>query len=116
MREVTHGNGVSDEHASLFKLIIYIERFGYSLDSFWRRLTDLYEVERVENGQPVGRSLFRWREADDSFEQLAEPEQWGRDRAGLAQRAALISQLAAGGQTSDAELAAALAEYRSGRG
>ena len=116
MREVTYGNGVSDERASVLKLILYIERFGSSLNSYWRRLTDVYEVERVENGQPVGRSLFRWREADDSFEQLAEPEQWGRDRAGLAQRAALISQLAAGGQTSDAELAAALAEYRSGRG
>jgi len=116
MQEVTYGNGVSDAHASIFKLVLYIERFGYSLDTFWRRVTDLYEVECVEDGRPVGRSLFRWRERDDSFEQLAEPKQWGHDRAGLAQRAALISHLAASGQTSAAEVAAAVAEYGSVQG
>jgi hypothetical protein len=116
MQEVTFGNGVSDDHASVFKLVMYIERFGYGLDGFWRRVTDLYEVERVENGRPVGRSLFRWREADDSFAQLAEPQQWGHDRAALAQRAALISHLATSGQTSAAELAAAVAEYRASVG
>jgi hypothetical protein len=116
MREVTHGNGVSDAHASAFKLVMYIERFGYGLDSFWRRVTDLYEVDRVENGLPVGRSLFRWQESDDSFEQLAEPQQWGLDRDDLRQRAAIISHLADNGLTSAAEVGAAIAEYRSARG
>jgi hypothetical protein len=116
VREVTHGNGVSDAHASTFKLVMYIERFGYGLDGYWRRVTDLYEVESVEEGRPVGRSLFRWREADDRFEQLAEPRQWGSDRADLQQRAGIVSHLATSGQTSPAEVAAALAEYRSSRG
>jgi hypothetical protein len=116
MQEVTYGNGVNDAHASTFKLVMYIERFGYNLDSFWRRVTDLYEVDRVENGRPVGRSLFRWREAGDSFEQLAEPQQWGLDRDDLAQRAAVVSHLVRSGQTSAAEVAAAVSEYRSGRG
>jgi hypothetical protein len=115
VHEVTHGNGVSDEHASTFKLVMYIERFGYGLDDFWRRVTDLYEVERVENGRPVGQSLFRWRETEDRFEQLAEPRQWAHDRDDLAQRASIVSHLAASGQTSEAEVAAAVAEYRSGR-
>lgn len=116
VREVTHGNGVSDAHASTFKLVMYIERFGYGLDSFWRRVTDLFEVERVEDGRPVGRSLFRWRESEDAFEQLDEPRQWGLDRRDLAQRAGLIAHLADSGRTSAAEVAAALAEYRSSRG
>jgi hypothetical protein len=29
MLEVTEGNGISDERASTFKLVMYIERFGY---------------------------------------------------------------------------------------
>jgi hypothetical protein len=115
MREVTHGNGVSDAHASAFKLIMYIERFGYGLDSFWRRVTDLYEVDRVENGLPVGRSLFRWRETDDSFEQLAEPQQWGLDRVDLQTRAAILDHLSQHGLTSPAEVAAAVAEYLASR-
>jgi hypothetical protein len=115
VQEVTYGNGVSDAHASIFKLVIYIERFGYSLDSFWRRVTDLYEVDRVENGRPVGRSLFRWREAGDSFEQHAEPRQWGHDRDDMAQRSAIISHLVATGRTSAEDVAAAVAEYRSSR-
>jgi hypothetical protein len=115
IHEVTHGNGVSDAHASTFKLVMYIERFGQSFDAFWRRVTDLYEVERVEGGRPVGRSLFRWRESNDSFEQLAEPQQWGQDRTDLAQRAAIMSHLADRDQTSATEVAAAVAEYRSAR-
>ncbi|HWC29635.1 MAG TPA: hypothetical protein VG845_06085 [Dehalococcoidia bacterium] len=111
--EVTQGNGVSDEHASTFKLVMYIERFGYGLQDFWRRVTDLYEVDEVRDGRPHGRSLFRWRQSDDTFEQLAEPRQWGADGADLAQRASIIRRLAEQGQSSTAEVAAAVAEYRS---
>ncbi len=115
VQEVTRGNGVSDAHASVFKLVMYIERFGDSHDTFWRRVTDLYEVERVENGRPVGRSLFRWHKAADRFEQLDAPRQWGRDQADLAQRGGIVSHLASSGQTSAEEMAAAVAEYRSSR-
>ena len=116
MLEVTHGNGVSDEQASTFKLVMYIERFGYGFQTLWRRVTDLYEVDGVEHGRPVGRSLFRWLEADDSFEQVAEPRQWGLDRRDLSVRAGLIARLAENDQTSVGEVAAAVAEYRSSRG
>jgi hypothetical protein len=115
MLEVTQGNGISDEHASTFKLVMYIERFGYGLRDFWRRVTDLYEVEDVKDGRPRGRSLFRWRETDDAFEQVAEPQQWGRDRADLAQRAGIIAMLAQREQTTPAEVAAAVGEYRSAK-
>jgi hypothetical protein len=115
VQEVTHGNGVSDAHASTFKLVMYIKRLGRTPDSYWRRVTDLYEVEGVEDGRPVGHSLFRWRESDDSFEQLTEPKQWGQDRTDLGQRSEIVAYLAASGQISAAEVAAAVAEYRSSR-
>ncbi len=113
MLEVTQGNGVSDEHASTFKLVIYIERFGYNPQSFWRRVTDLFEVDEVKDGRVRGRSLFRWREAGGAFEQMAEPQQWGLDRADLVQRARIIAVLAEREQASAAEVAAAVGEYRS---
>jgi hypothetical protein len=115
MLEVTDGNGISDEHASTFKLVMYIERFGYGYQDFWRRVTDLYEVDEVKDGRPRGRSLFRWREAGDTFEQLAEPQQWGRDRADLAQRASIIAVLAQRDLTGPGDVAAAVGEYRSAR-
>ncbi len=113
MQEVTRGNGVPDGHASEFKLVMYIERFGETEATFWRRVTDLYEVDRVENGLPVGRSLFRWQDADDRFERLAEPMQWGRDRADLARRSAIMAELANTGRISTSDVAAAVARYRS---
>jgi hypothetical protein len=113
--EVTRGNGVRDEHASVFKLVLYIERFGNGYTSFWRRITDLYEVFSVRDGRPAGQSLFRWRPADDSFEKLAMPSQWGADGEDLAARAEVIEFLAKSGRTSTAEVAAAVAEYRSTR-
>jgi hypothetical protein len=110
--EVTRGNGVSDDHASVFKLVLYIERFGTSLDNFWRRITDLYEVREVRDGRPAGQSLFRWREDGDRFEKLAEPLQFGGDREVMAHRAALIDGLARDGSSSSAEVAQAIEGFR----
>jgi hypothetical protein len=111
--DVVVGNGVTDEQASTFKLVLYIERFGYGYDSFWRRLTDLYEVHKVENGRPVGQSLFRWDRDADRFEKLSDPHQFGRDPEELARRAAIIQRLVDQGRTSKEDVEAALAEYRS---
>lgn len=110
--EVTQGNGVSDEHASVFKLVLYIERFGTGLNNYWRRITDLYEVHEVRGGRPVGQSLFQWRADSDHFEQLAEPSQFGLDRADLAQRTELIRGLVESGRSSYDDVKAALAEFR----
>jgi hypothetical protein len=110
--EVTQGNGVSDEHASVFKLVIYVERFGTGLSNFWRRITDLYEVHEVRGGRPVGQSLFRWRADGDRFEQLAEPSKFGLDRGDLAQRASLVDDLARSGRSSFEEVESAIAEFR----
>lgn len=110
--EVTIGNRVPDDHASTFKLVIYIERFGTGLDNFWRRVTDLYEVERIEDGRPVGHSLFRWQADGDKFVAQTPPRQFGRDATDLARRANLIAELSATDRTSEQDVAAALQNYR----
>jgi hypothetical protein len=115
MHEVTHGNGVSDERAAQLGLVLYIEMFGYWQDpGVRRRLVDLYELHSVERGEPVGRSLFRWRRTDDSFEQLAEPRRFGRDPSDLRERARIIEGLAASGHTTTPHLEEAIAGYRAG--
>jgi hypothetical protein len=109
--EVSHGNGVPDEHVSAFKLVLYIERFG-GYGNFWRRLSDLYELQSVENGRPVGRSLFRWQPDSDRFEQLDEPAQWGADRAALKRRADVFVTLAKENRTSSADVRSAIEAFR----
>jgi hypothetical protein len=112
--EVTRGNGVSDEQASVFKLVIYIERFGTNPANYWRRITDLYEVHEVRGGRPMGQSLFQWRADRDRFEKLSEPSQFGLDRAGLAHRASVIEDLAQTGKSSPDEVESAVTTYRNG--
>src|SRR5205085_1024336 len=57
---VTQHNGISDEQASVFKLVLYIEMYRMRDGGIARRLVDVYEVDKVEHGAPVGRSLFAW--------------------------------------------------------
>jgi len=63
-------NGVSDEAASCLNLVLHLSRFGDDPASFWRRLAEVSEVEGVSDGRPKARILFRWRENDDSFEEI----------------------------------------------
>jgi hypothetical protein len=110
---LTAGNGVSDDHVATFKLVLYIERFGSGYDGYWRRVTDFYELHKVEDGRPIGHSLFRWLREEDRFEKIMDPHQWAHDRADLAQRTELLQKLALGGRTSSAEVTEAVAAYRS---
>jgi hypothetical protein len=112
LREVTEGNGVSDEQASVFKLVIYIERFGTSMTNFWRRIAEVYELHKIENGQPIGHPLFRWQHGSDSFEKLSDPHQFGRDSGDLERRASLIEGLAREDRTSVEDVRAAVERYR----
>ena len=109
IRAVTEGNGVSDELASAFDLVLYIERFGEDDASYWRRLAHLYELDRVENGAPQGRTLFRWREDGDRFEAVETPRSFPSEQIG--ERAAVIAELATSGRTSEADVAKAAAAF-----
>ena len=105
-------NGVRDEDASRVKLVLYVERYGTNLSNFWRRLVELYELHKVENGRPIGHPLYRWQEDTDTFEKLSDPHQFGRDRDDLARRGDLISRLAAEDRTSAEDVAAAVVAFR----
>ncbi len=120
IRVVTEDNGVSDELASAFDLVLYIERFGGPRSgeersgendaSYWRRLAHLYELDLVENGAPQGRTLFRWLEDGDQFEAVETPRSFSSER--LGERAAVIAELAASGRTSESDVAEAVATFR----
>jgi hypothetical protein len=114
VRIVAVDNEVGDALTAAFKLVLYIERLGEDEASWQRRVADLYELHGVENGQPIGHSLFRWHADGDRFEKLSDPHQFGRDRAELARRADLIALLAAEGRTAPAEVDDAVAAYRKG--
>ena len=112
IRAVTEGNGVSDELASAFDLVLYIERFGDDDASYWRRLAHLYELDRVENGAPRGRTLFRWLEDGDRFEAVETPRSFSSEQ--ISERATIIAELAASGRTSESDVAEAVAAFRAG--
>jgi len=112
IRQITEGNGISDEQAATIGLVLYIEMFGASFASVTRRLVDVYEVYTIEDGGPVGESLFRWRRDGDRFEKMSEPRAFGRDRDDLDRRAAVIARLASSGRTAPADIAGAVAVFR----
>ena len=114
VRIVAVESGVGDELTAAFKLVLYIERLGEEATGYWRRLAELYELRGVEDGRPVSQTLFRWHADGDRFEQLAEPQQFGHDRADLARRAEIIAGLAAAGRTSPEDVASVVAAYRTG--
>ena len=111
IRVVTEDNGVSDELASAFDLVLYIERYGEDDASYWRRLAHIYELDRVENGAPQGRTLFRWLEDGDRFEAVETPRSFSSER--LGERATVIAELANSGRTSESDVAEAVAAFRS---
>ncbi len=111
---VCEGSRVSDEDASRFDLVLYIERFGEDEGTFWRRLKDVYELDRVVNGSPEGRTLYRWIDTDDRFEVGEPPRHVAADKALVKQRAAALQELAGQGATSADAVARLVAEHGSG--
>ncbi|MCL0055017.1 hypothetical protein M1N56_04000 [Dehalococcoidia bacterium] len=97
---ICQANGVPDEDASNLTYMVYIERMGDAEDSFWRRISQVQEVERVVGGRPQGRLLFRWSEKNDSFEQVEEPRLLGINRSRLRERACRITELVTSGRAS----------------
>jgi len=98
--KICSGNGVSDEDASVIQYMVYIERHGKSEEDFWRRISAVWEVEKVVDGVPVARLLHRWNEDTDTFEVVNRPQLLDADRALLQARAGRIRSLVEMGQTS----------------
>ncbi|MBI2936070.1 MAG: hypothetical protein HYY31_04605 [Chloroflexi bacterium] len=102
--DICQGNGVSDEAASRVHLLLYIRRFGAGVRTFWRRLAEVHEIDRVKNGRPQARLLHRWVAEDDRFETVEAPRAFGTNAADLARRASLLRELAGAGRTAQANV------------
>jgi hypothetical protein len=98
---ITGEIGVTDEDASRIKLVVYIE----VVDGGVRRVSEVYELDGVAQGKPVGRTLFRWSREGDRFDKVQEPRGFGTDREALADRRLAISALVESGRTSVEDVA-----------
>ena len=113
---ICSGNGVSDEQASHIDLMLYIRRFGIDMDTFWRRVAQVHEIDEVRDGVPQGRLLHHWIEGEDRFERVEESQRLYVDAAELTERAALLEELAASGRTELADVARLVASRAHGDG
>lgn len=71
--ELIAQNGIDDHHASLIDVVAYIRSIGPWQAPERRAIAALYEVDRVEDGQPAARLIHRWIEESDRFEVAGEP-------------------------------------------
>ena len=114
--QICTGNGVTDEAASRIDLMLYIVRFGDDEDSFWRRVSELHEIDRVRDGRPEGRQLFRWVESEDRFEPVETPAFLRGAEAEVERRKAMLEELAASARRSPEDVARMALEYAEGSG
>ena len=111
---ICQGNGVADEQASFINLALYIRRFGDGPNDFWRRLAEVHEIDRVENGRPVGRLLHRWEESDDRSEVVEAPHSLREDADQMTARVARVTAMVEAGRMSSADVAEMVAEHGQG--
>jgi type IV secretory pathway ATPase VirB11/archaellum biosynthesis ATPase len=110
---ITTQNRVPDADASALDLIAYIEVFRTGDGGVARRVTEVYELDRIEGGRPIGRTLFRWRRETDTFDKLSEPQNFAHGGEKLAQRRGVIQALVNAGRTSIDDVADAVESFRS---
>lgn len=112
MLEITQGIGVSDENASIIQLIIYIEMFGSTIAQAKRRISEVYEVHRVENGKALGHLIYKWNKETDSFENVEESHLFARNKDDLRKRGEILGFLANTNKTSEDDIKKTLKEFR----
>jgi hypothetical protein len=111
IRVISAENRVPDEQASHLKLVVYIEVTRGTNGQPRRRVAEVFELDRVADGKPVGRTLHRWQPADDRFETVSAPEQFGRDRNVLQRRREAIAELVEARRTSVEDVAALVERF-----
>jgi hypothetical protein len=112
---VCNENGVTDAQASRIRLVLYIRRFGASPNTYWRRMAQVHEIERVEGGQPVGRLLHRWVEGEDRFEAVERPRLLPNSPGDLTERSARMKALAQAGRTSPEDVTRLVVDFHGHR-
>ncbi|MDE2860149.1 MAG: hypothetical protein OYI31_00570 [Chloroflexota bacterium] len=114
--DICEGCGVADEDASRIDLMLYILRFGEDDETFWRRVSEIHEIDRVRDGRPEGRQLFKWVESDDRFEAVDTPVFLRGAEADVERRRAMLDELASSGRRSPEEVAQMALEFAEGSG
>lgn len=112
--ELTQRMEITDEDASQIQLVIFIEMFGTTLSDAKRRITEIYEVHRVENGKPLGHTLFKWRKEDDSFEKVEESHLFGINKEDIKRRSEILGYLTNTGKKSSEDIEKALSDFKKG--
>ena len=107
LRVITEENGVSDADAGHLKLIVYVEVVRPGV----RRISEVFELDGVIGGRPVGRNLFRWSRESDRFDKIEEPKGFGVERSILNRRRQAIAELVANGRTSVEDVAEMRASF-----
>jgi flagellar protein FlaI len=109
---ICQGNQVTDQAASRIDVMLYIRRFGDDLDTFWRRLAEVHEIDYVQNGKPHGRQLYQWVEEEDRFEGVEAPTFLQGDVAELEARTARLEELSRTGRRGLEDVARLVREYQ----
>lgn len=110
--QLTQGIGILDEEASQIQLVIFIEMFGTTASDAKRRVSEVYEVHRVEGGHPLGHLIFKWNKDNDSFEMIEESHLFGRNKEEVKKRGEILGYLANTNKTSSEDVEKALADFR----
>ncbi len=103
--QICAGNGVGDDAASHIGFVIYIRRFGDEANGFWRRVTEVHEIHRIEGGRASGSLLHKWHEDDDSFEVLDSPMTLQHDGGDIVARVAVLREVAESERRSASDVA-----------
>lgn len=110
IEELTKGNGVADQDASLIKLVLYIEIFGSTPATAKRRLTQIFEVHYVENGSPMGHNIFQWDKETDTFIKTEEAHLLGLNKDGVLKKSQILQNYINQNKTSHEDVERMLGE------
>lgn len=112
VEELIQGVGLPDDSASIIQLVVYIEMQGSSAAQAVRRVSEVFEVHRVENGKPLGHLLYRWNKATDLFEMVEESHLFARNKESLRKRGEILGYLANTNKNTEEDIKKALKEFR----
>ena len=102
-QQICEGNRISDSDASRIEYLVFSERFGDTDETYWRRVTGVFEVRGVSGGVPAVTKLHEWNHSADSFKELAEPKALSASMAVISARAEAIASLVKAGKVSSEE-------------
>lgn len=109
--ELTQKNQISDQDASRIQLVIFMEMFGTTPGDAKRRVTQVYELHRVENGSPMGHMIFEWDKESDNFQFIEESHLFGRNKEDVKKRSEILGYLANTNKFSSEEVDKAIADF-----